>query len=114
MHQVLAVEAAAAIGIRIYDLGPKAAHSKSMFANATIEVRAGLAVGSSLPAIVAERSERLLAASSGGLAMLGRARRRWDHIAAVEPRLAGRLAGVAGAATALNRRFGAWSKANPA
>ncbi len=106
VHQALAAAAAAKIGIRTYDLGPRAGRSKRMFANAAAEVREGVAIGASLPAALLVRSEQLL---SHGL--LGRARKRWDHVAAVEPTVSGRLAGIAQAAGALNRRAAAWSKA---
>ncbi len=106
IHQTLAAAATAKIGIHTYDLGPRADRSKAMFANAAVEVREGVALGASLPAALAVRSERFL---SQGL--LERARKRWDHIAAVEPTIGGRLAGMARAAGALNRRVGAWSKA---
>jgi CelD/BcsL family acetyltransferase involved in cellulose biosynthesis len=110
VHQVMAAQAAAGVGVRIYDLGPRADRSKAMFANAWTVVREGLATGPSLPARIAVESERMLA-PTGGLAFLGRARNRWDHVAAVELTLGGRIAGMARAATALGRRIDAWTRA---
>ena len=110
VHQVMAAEAAAELGIRIYDLGPRADRSKSMFANASITVREGLATGGSLQGRLAVGSERMLA-PDGGLSLLGRVRNRWDHVAAVEQTLGGRIAGMARAATVLNRRIDAWTRA---
>ena len=106
VHQALAAAAAATIGIHTYDLGPRADRSKAMFANAAVEVREGVAVGASLPVAIAVRSGQFL---SQGL--VERARKRWDHIAAVELTLGGRLVGMARAAGALSRRIDAWSKA---
>jgi CelD/BcsL family acetyltransferase involved in cellulose biosynthesis len=111
VHQVMATAAAAKAGIRIYDLGPRADHSKAMFANAAITVHAGLARSDSLQARLAAESERLIGQSSGRLGLLGRVRNRWDHVAAVELTLGGRLAGMAHAAAALNRRREAWTRA---
>ena len=111
VHQVMAAEAAAGLGVRIYDLGPRADRSKSMFANASVTVREGLATGASLPGCLAVGSERMLA-PTGGLSLLGRVRNRWDHVAAVESTLGGRIAGMARAATVLNRRIDAWTRAD--
>jgi CelD/BcsL family acetyltransferase involved in cellulose biosynthesis len=106
VHQVLAAAAAAEIGIGIYDLGPRADRSKAMFANLSAEVGEGVAVGASLPAALVVRSGRLL--SRG---FVEHARKRWDHISAVEQTFAGRLAGLARAAGSIGRRVGVWSKA---
>jgi CelD/BcsL family acetyltransferase involved in cellulose biosynthesis len=111
VHQVMATAAAADAGIRIYDLGPRADRSKAMFANAAVTVHAGLASSDSLPARLAADSERLIGQASGGLALLGRVRNRWDHVSAVELTVAGRVAGMARAAVALNRRRDAWARA---
>ncbi len=111
VHQVMAAAAAAEAGVRIYDLGPRADRSKTMFANAAVTVHEGLAVGASLPARLAARSERLLGRAGGRLGLLDRARKRWDHVAAVEMSLPGRIAGMARAAGALGRRREAWARA---
>ena len=111
VHQVMAAAAAAEAGVRIYDLGPRADRSKTMFANAAVTVHEGLAIGASLPARLAAGSERLLGQAGGGLGLLGRARKRWDHVAAVETTVPGRIAGMARAAGALSRRREAWMRA---
>lgn len=110
VHQVMAAEAAAGLGVRIYDLGPRADHSKAMFANTWTVVRQGLATSPTLPARLAVESERMLA-PTGGLALLGRVRNRWDHVAAVELTLGRRIAGMARAAGSFSRRVDAWTRA---
>ncbi len=110
VHQVLAAEAAGSLGIRLYDLGPHADHYKSAFANVTSVVREGLAASRTLPGRLAMSSERMLA-PSGGLSVLGHLRNRWDHVSALEPTLGGRIAGLASAASAIERRIEAWTHA---
>lgn len=110
VHQVMAAEAAAEIGIHTYDLGPRADHSKAMFANSASRVRAGWATGRSLGGRLAAGSDRILG-PAGGLSLLGRVRNRWDHVSAVELTLGGRVAGMARAAASLNRRRTAWTQA---
>ena len=110
VHQVMATAAAAGIGVTIYDLGPRADRSKTMFANAAVTVHEGLAAGASLPARLAAGSERMLERSAG-LGLVGRVRKRWEHVAAVELTFPGRIAGMARAAGALNRRMEAWTRA---
>ncbi len=97
------------MGVRIYDLGPRAGHSKSMFANRSSVVSQGLITDGSLPARLAVGSERMLS-PEGRLALLGHLRNRWDQISAVELGPVGRIAGLARAAGALNRRIGAWTR----
>ena len=109
VHQVMAAQAAAGMGVRIYDLGPRAGHSKSMFANRSSVVSQGLITDGSLPARLAVGSERMLS-PEGRLALLGHLRNRWDQISAVELGPVGRIAGLARAAGALNRRIGAWTR----
>ena len=111
VHQVMATAAAAEAGVVIYDLGPRADRAKTMFANAAVTVHEGMAAGATLPARLAAGSERLLAHGAGGLGLVGRVRKRWDHVAAVEMTVPGRLAGMARAAAALNRRRQAWTRA---
>jgi CelD/BcsL family acetyltransferase involved in cellulose biosynthesis len=110
VHQVMAAEAAAGIGIHTYDLGPRADRSKAMFANSSTLVRAGWATGRSLPGRLAVEADRMLA-PAGSLGLLGRVRNRWDHVASVELTLGGRIAGMAHAAASLNRRMAAWKQA---
>ncbi len=107
VHQVMATAAAAGIGVTTYDLGPRADRSKTMFANASVTVHEGLAAGASLPARLAAGSERLI----GQAGLVGRVRKRWDHVAAVELTVPRRIAGMAKAAAALNRRMEAWTRA---
>lgn len=111
VHQVMAAGAAAEAGLTTYDLGPRADRSKAMFANATATVRTGLAAAGSLTARLAAGSDRLLDQPPSGFGLLGRMRNRWDHIAAVELTVGGRITGVWRAAAALNRRVDAWSRA---
>ncbi|HEY5411004.1 MAG TPA: GNAT family N-acetyltransferase [Caulobacteraceae bacterium] len=111
VHQLMAAEAAAGLGVQTYDLGPRADRSKTMFANRAVPVRVGLAASGSLTAQLAAGSERLLDRPLAGFGLLGRMRNRWDHIAAVEQTAGGRIAGVWRAAAALNRRVDAWSRA---
>ena len=111
IHQVLAAGAAAEVGVHTYDLGPRADRSKALFANATATVRTGLVASGTLAAQLAAGSERWLEHPPAGLAVLGRMRNRWDHIAAVELTAGGRIAGVWRAASVLNRRIDAWSRA---
>ena len=110
VHQVMAVAAAAEAGIRTYDLGPKADRSKTMFANTAVTVRLGRA-GVSSPARLAAGSERRILRSGSALGVIDRMRDRWDHVAAVERTLGGRIAGMAKAAAALDRRIDAWTRA---
>ncbi len=109
VHQVMAAEAAAGLGVRIYDLGPRADHSKSVFANRSSVVGQGLISDGGLPARLAVKSERMLA-PGGGLALLGHVRNRWDQISDVELGPVGRIAGLARAASSLNRRIAAWTR----
>ena len=112
VHQVMAAAAAAGIGIDTYDLGPRADRAKAMFANTTVTVGQGVvAAGDSLHGALAVRTGRLLSHASGPLGLVDRMRRRWDHVAAVELTLGGRVAGMARAVGSLNRRMDAWSKA---
>jgi CelD/BcsL family acetyltransferase involved in cellulose biosynthesis len=109
VHQVMAAEAAEGLGVRIYDLGPRADHSKSMFANSSTIVRQGLVTGGGLQARVAVASERMLG-PHGRLSFLGHVRNRWDQVSAVELGPGGRIAGIARAAGALHRRIDAWPR----
>ncbi len=74
-------------------------------------MRTGLAAAGSLTARLAAGSDRLLDQPPSGFGLLGRMRNRWDHIAAVELTVGGRITGVWRAAAALNRRVDAWSRA---
>ena len=111
VHQVMAAAAAAGIGVHTYDLGPRADRSKSMFANSGVTVSEGVVATDRLSAVLAAGASRLLGHAPGPLAVIERARKRWDHIAAVELTFGRRVSGVARAVRVLNRRMRAWSKA---
>jgi CelD/BcsL family acetyltransferase involved in cellulose biosynthesis len=111
VHQVLAAAAAAGIGVHTYDLGPRADRSKAAFANQAVTVGEGVVAGDGLSATLAAGAGRFLSHAPGPLALVERARKRWDHVAAVELTFGRRVSGMARAVRALDRRMDAWSKA---
>jgi CelD/BcsL family acetyltransferase involved in cellulose biosynthesis len=106
IHQWMAIEAMGELGLSTYDLGPGFGHWKALFAS-----RGGLVIGAGLAA--ADSAAGRLAASCEGLWRLpavarieavGRLRRRLDQIALSELTLGGRVAGMARAVAAYDRR----------
>lgn len=100
-----AIAAMPEAGLKVYDLGPGHAHYKAPYARDTVRIGEGLATADNPAGRAARASEQVWAAAGarrGGL--VGRLRRRLDHIASVELTLRGRALGVADAVAAQTRK----------
>jgi CelD/BcsL family acetyltransferase involved in cellulose biosynthesis len=95
VHQIEAIRAMPALGLRTYDLGPSGDHWKRMFALGGVWVGVGDATA---PGGRAEPD------SEWGGNLVRRVRNRMDHIASLELTLAGRAKGAAQAIAAMGAR----------
>jgi CelD/BcsL family acetyltransferase involved in cellulose biosynthesis len=99
-----AIAAMPGVGLRVYDLGPGHAHYKAPYARETRQIGEGLAVADSPAGRAARASDALWAAGARRSGLVGRLRRRLDHIASVELTLGGRALGFADALAAQTRK----------
>ncbi len=105
VHQVEAIAAMDALGLRVYDLGAGEDHWKQQFTRDGVWVGAGLAAAPTLAGALARSTDRFWALPPLKKApVLGRVRNRLDQIAALELTLGGRLEGAAHALTTQRRR----------
>lgn len=94
VHQIEAIKAMPALGLRTYDLGPSGDHWKRMFALGGVWVGAGMA---------GEAQDDEPETAWGG-SLVRRVRNRMDHIAALELTFAGRVQGAAQALAGMGAR----------
>lgn len=100
-----AIAAMPGLGVKVYDLGPGHAHYKAPYARDTVSIGEGLAAADSPAGRAALASERMwTAAGARRDGLVGRLRRRLDHIASVELTLRGRALGFADALAAQTRK----------
>jgi len=107
-----AVRAMPGLGLEVIDLATGNDHSKRPFATETRPATAGLTVTDGAAGVGPRLGERAWA--MGGLDRLGavgKVQRRLDHIAAVDPSVAGRARGVWEAVGAMRKRLGPESTA---
>ena len=99
-----AIAAMPGVGLKVYDLGPGHAHYKAPYARDTVRIGEGLATADTPAGRAARASDALWAAGARRSSLVGRLRRRLDHIASVELTLRGRALGFADALAAQTRK----------
>ncbi|HYD44023.1 MAG TPA: GNAT family N-acetyltransferase [Phenylobacterium sp.] len=99
-----AIAAMPSLGLKVYDLGPGHAHYKAPYARETRQIGEGLAAADTPAGRAARASDTLWTAGARRSHLVGRLRRRLDHIASVELTLRGRALGFADALAAQTRK----------
>jgi CelD/BcsL family acetyltransferase involved in cellulose biosynthesis len=93
-----------AAGLRTLDLGPSHAHYKAPFCTTTVGTRHGTAVAATAAGRLVGAAEQAWSLAERAAPACAAARRRFDHIAALESSAAGRVRGMLGALADRARR----------
>jgi CelD/BcsL family acetyltransferase involved in cellulose biosynthesis len=99
-----AIKIMPALGLTHYDLAPSHGHYKAPFCLDRVPVREGMAVASTAAGRLRSHAEDAWSLAGRASSVVGKLRRRMDHVSAVELSMPGRVRGLVQAVAAQGRR----------